>query len=159
MKTQPTFQLNDEEMRDLAEMSAMVLEILSTAVPEGGEKEAERWKKLCMRMLASAHTIPSIGADMEMNPDGGYWYFKRPYLETAYFEDCIDEYRDSVFWSELVTRLAEQALIEAIGEEAVNSLSDEERAERCSAMEKALWNECIHHGIDRLMFMLPSTES
>lgn len=159
MMTQPTFQFNDSEMRDLAEMSALVLEMLATAVPDGGDKQAERWKKLCVKMLDSAHSIPSIGEDMEMNPEGGYWYFKRPYLETAFFEDCIDEYRDSVFWSELVTRMAEQSLMEAIGEDAVNSLSDDERAERCSAMEKALWNECIHHGIDRLMFMLPSTES
>lgn len=159
MMTQPTFQFNETEMRDLAEMSAMLLEMLATAVPEGREKDADRWKKLCVKMLASAHAVPSVGADMEMTPDGGYWYFKRPYLETAFFEDCIDEYRDSVFWSELVTRLADQALIESIGEEAVNAMSEDERAERCTAMEKALWNECVHHGIDRLMFMLPAAES
>ena len=38
-------------------------------------------------------------------------------------------------------------------------MTDEERAQRVSSMEKALWKEVSQNGMDRLMFMLPPEES
>ncbi len=155
----PSLQLNDQEMRDLAEMAAMVLALFGTATPENQQTRVEQWHKLCVKILGTAKATPSIAPDMEMNPDCGYYFFKRPYLEKAFFEDCLDEFRDSTFWSELVTRLAEQSLMETVGEDTFNRLSEEQRRTRCASMEKALWNECMSHGIDRLVFMLPPEES
>lgn len=154
-----SFQLNEKELRALAEMCAMSLDLLFAATPEGREKDARLWRDLCARVLEAAHAVPSIAADMERYPDGDTWIFKRPYRENGFFEEVIDEYRDSCFWGELVMRMAERALAESIGEEAMERLSDEERRARTSAMEKALWQECSKHGIDRLVFMLPASES
>ncbi len=154
-----TFNLKEKEMRDLAEICSMALDMIAAAPPEGRSVETERWRRLCCRFLEAAHSVPSIGKDMELNPDSACWCFRRSYLENAFFEDVVDEYRDACFWSELVTRMSEHALAEVAGEEAVERMSEEERRFRCSALEKALWNECTHHGLDRLVFMLPESES
>ena len=38
-------------------------------------------------------------------------------------------------------------------------MSPEERASHSAAMEKSLWNEVTHYGVDRLLFMLAPEES
>lgn len=146
-------------MRRLAEVSAMSLTLLGQAMPEARDTRADAWHRLLVSILKAARTVPSIARDMELNPDCGYWFFKRPYVDNAFYSDVLDEYRDSVFWEELVGRLTTQTLVENYGVEAVDSMPAEERAEKVSALEKALWNEVTHHGLDRLLFMLPGEES
>ncbi len=152
-------ELSETEMHHLAEMCAMVLTILGQAMPDGGDSRAEAWQRLCVALLKAARGVPSIGRHMEFNPDCGYWFFKRPYIDRAFYSDVLEDFRDNVFWAELVSRTAEQSLVENFGDEAVNMMSDEERAARVSTLEKALWNEVTHHGMERLLFMLPPEES
>ncbi len=152
-------ELSETEMHHLAEMCAMVLTILGQAMPDGGDSRAESWQRLCVALLKAARGVPSIGRHMEFNPDCGYWFFKRPYIDRAFYSDVLEDFRDNVFWAELVSRTAEQSLVENFGDEAVNMMSDEERTARVSTLEKALWNEVTHHGMERLLFMLPPEES
>lgn len=154
-----TLELTEKEMRHLAEVCAMSLTVLGQAMPETRDARADAWHRLLVDVLKAARTVPSIARDMELNPDCGYWFFKRPYVDEAFYSDVVDEYRESVFWEELVTRMASQSLLENLGAEAYDSLPAEERAGRISSMEKALWNEVSHHGLDRLLFMLPPEES
>ena len=152
-------ELSETEMHHLAEMCAMLLTILGQAMPDGGDSRAESWQRLCVALLKAARGVPSIGRHMEFNPDCGYWFFKRPYIDRAFYSDVLEDFRDNVFWAELVSRTAEQSLVENFGDEAVNMMSDEERAARVSTLEKALWNEVTHHGMERLLFRLPPEES
>lgn len=152
-------EFSEDELRILAEMSALVLSIMGQAMPDMKAPGAEAWQRLCVGILRAAHGVPSIGRDMEMNPDCGYRFFKRPYIDTAFYSDVLEEYRDSAFWSELVERMTEQTLVENVGEEHFMHMSEEERKSRTSAMEKALWNEVSKHGLSRMMFMLPQAES
>ncbi len=152
-------ELTETQMRHMAEMSAMVLSMLAQVQPELKDARCEAWQKLCVHLLSAARRVPSIARDMELNPDCGYWFFKRPYIDSAFYSDVLDEYRDSTFWSELVARVAEQSLVENLGQERADSLGEEERIARLSSLEKALWNEVSRHGIDRMMFLLPGNES
>ncbi len=154
-----TLELTEGEMRDLAEMSAVVLALLGQVMQDMPAARSNAWQRLCVELLKAARGIPSIASDMEMNPECGYWYFRRPYVEEAYFSDLLDEYRDSVFWEELVLRVAQQSLEETMGREAVEAMSEDERRRRSSSMEKALWNEVTRHGIDRMLFMLPDNDA
>lgn len=154
-----SLELSPAEMRHLAEMSAMVLTMLGQAMPEAKDKRTEAWHRLCIRVLATAKGDPSIAKNMEMNPDCGYWFFKRPYIDDAFYSDVLDEYRDSTFWAELVGRVADQCLLESIGADAMNRLSEEERNAKVSSLEKTLWNEVTKHGIDRLLFLIPPNEA
>lgn len=146
-------------MRHLAEVCAMSLTVLGQAMPETRDARADAWQRLLVELLKAARSVPSIARDMELNPDCGYWFFKRPYVDEAFYSDVVDEYRESVFWEELVTRMAAQSLLENLGAEEYESLSAEARAERVAGMEKALWYEVSHHGLARLLFMLPPEES
>ena len=154
-----TLELTEKEMRHLAEVCAMSLTVLGQAMPETRDGRADAWHHLLVAVLKAARTVPSIARDMELNPDCGYWFFKRPYIDEAFYSDVVDEYRESVFWEELVTRMASQSLLDSLGAEVYDSLSPEERSARVSGMEKALWNEVSHHGLARLLFMLSPEES
>ncbi len=154
-----TLDLTEQEMRDMAEMGALVLSMLGQVQGELNDSRVEAWQRLCIALLKAARGVPAIGKDMELNPDCGYWFFKRPYIDAAFYSDVLEEYRDSTFWTELVGRVAEQSLLENLGQERVETLSDEERVQRTSSLEKALWNEVTRHGLDRMMFLLPGQES
>lgn len=154
-----TLELTETEMRDLAEVCAMALTVLGQAMPDGRNPRADAWQKLLIEIIKAGRTVPGIARDMELNPDCGYWFFKRPYIDRAFYSDVLDEYRDAAFWEELVSRLSGRALAEYYGQEALENMTPEERAARSSAMEKTLWNEVTHYGVDRLMFMLAPEES
>ncbi len=154
-----TLDLSETEMRDMAEICALVLSLLGQVQSDIDDSRAKAWQRLCIDILKMSRAVPSIGKDMELNPDCGYWFFKRPYIDAAFYSDVLEEYRDSSFWSELVSRAAEQSLIENLGQQRADALSDEERAQRTSSLEKALWNEVTRHGLDRMMFLLPGKES
>jgi hypothetical protein len=154
-----TLELSESEMRDLAEVCAMALTVLGQAMPDGRNPRADAWQKLLVALVKAGRTVPGIARDMELNPDCGYWFFKRPYIENAFYSDALDEYRDASFWEELVTRLANRSLAEYYGQEAVENMTPEERAAHVSSMEKSLWKEVSHYGLDRLMFMLAPEES
>ncbi len=151
--------LSEEEMRHMAEMCALVLSMLGQVQADIKDSRVDAWQRLCITMLKVARSVPAIGKDMELNPDCGYWFFKRSYIDEAFYSDVLDEYRDTSFWAELVTRVAEQSLIENLGQERVEAMSDEARVQHTSSLEKALWNEVTRHGLDRMMFMLPAHES
>ncbi len=154
-----SLELSELEMRNLLEICALSLTVLGQAMPEGRNPRADAWHKLLVDIIKAGRTVPSIARDLELNPDCGYWFFKRPYVENAFYSDVLDEYRDAAFWEELVTRLAGRALMEYYGQDAVENLSPEDRAARTAAMEKTLWNEVSRYGVDRLMFMLAPEES
>ncbi len=151
--------LTEAEMRDVAEMCALVLTLLGQVQGELNDSRTNAWQRLCAAMLKAARNVPSIGKDMELNPDCGYWFFKRPYIDTAFYSDVLEECRDNAFWAELVARVAEQSLIENVGQERADAMSDEERSQSVASLEKALWNEVTRHGLDRMMFLLPGQES
>ena len=152
-------ELSETEMHHLAEMCAMVLSVLGMAMPELKDPRAEAWQRLCVALLKAARGVPSIGRHMELNPDCGYWFFKRSYVDHAFYSDVLEEFRDAAFWADLVNRCAEQSLVENFGDEAASLMSDEERAARISSLEKALWHEVSRYGMERLVFMLPPGES
>ncbi|MBE6418091.1 MAG: hypothetical protein E7033_06455 [Akkermansiaceae bacterium] len=152
-------ELTESDMRHLAEMCAMVLSMLGQMQADFEDPRVQAWHRVCVSILKSARHLPSIGRHMELNPDCGYWFFKRAYVDDAFYSELLEDYRDSAFWAELVSRMAEQSLVENLGDECASRLSDEERAARVSSLEKALWNEVDTHGLERLLFLLPPEES
>ncbi len=152
-------EISESDLQNLAEMSAMVLSMFARVQADESDSRVQAWQKLCVSVLNSAHNVPSIRRHMELNPDTGYWFFKRPYIDNAFYSEMLEDYTDATFWSELVSRMAEQSLVENLGDEQASLLSDEERAARVSSLEKALWNEVNHYGMERLMFLLPPEES
>ncbi|MGN0828662.1 MAG: hypothetical protein ACI4PZ_02940 [Akkermansia sp.] len=152
-------ELDERELRVLSELCALGLTVLGQAMPDSRDARVDAWHKLLVELIRAGRSVPELAKDLEYNPDCGYWFFKRPYVEGAFYSDVLDEYRDAVFWEELVTRSAGQVLVEQLGAEKVETLSPEERSRCTAALEQALWNEVTNHGIDRLVFLMPESES
>lgn len=152
-------ELTEKEMRHLAEMSAMTLSVLGQAMPDTNDQRIDELQQLCVGILDAARGMPRIASDMELNPDCGYWFFKRTYCEDALYTELLDEFRDSNFWAELVSRSVDQYLDETVGHIQAERMSDAEREAATSSIQKALWSEVSRHGIERMGFLLPCDES
>ena len=154
-----SLEFTEEEMRHLAEMMAYLLSQLSMVKSDLTDPRADTWQRLIVSILKSAHKVPAIARDMEQNPDLRHWFFTPSYLRRAFYTALMDEVRDALFWSELVGRMAEHTLEHALPPDVVETMSDEERVARTSSLENALWHEVTHHGLDRLIFMLPEGDA
>lgn len=149
-------EFSEKEMRHLAEMAAFVLSFMTLAKQE--DARSREWQRLAASILKAARGVPSIGKDMEINPELKQWFFKPEYTSRAFFSALVDDIRDSLFWSELVERMADHTLLHATPPDELATLTEDDRRERTEALEAALWYEVTHHGIDRLIFMLPESE-
>ena len=152
-------ELSEEEMSHLAEMMAFVLSLLGMVKSDLHDPRADAWQKLAASLLKAARGVPSIGQHMELHPELRHWFFSPEYINRAFYTQLLDEVRDALFWSELVGRMAEHTLEHALPQEELETISDEERMARTSSLESALWHEVTHHGLDRLIFMLPEEDA
>lgn len=152
-------ELSEEELRKVAEMAAMTLALLGMDKNKADEAAISEWQRLAVRLLNIAHNTPALAQDMEMSPELRHWQFKQDYVDQAFFTALLDEARDTIFWEELMIRMAEQTLNRTLPPAEQESLSDEERRSRVSSLENAIWKELTQHGIERLIFMLPERDS
>lgn len=69
-----------------------------------GRKDAwwrgESWSPRLMEELSAT---PKQKGRIAYADDLGGYAFTREYEENAFFQDCLDEYRDNIFWADLVT--------------------------------------------------------
>ncbi len=152
-------ELSEQEMQVLAEMAGFCLVGLSAVKNEVGDVHANAWELLGRKIFEKANEVPRVAKHMEMHPDLRFPFFKEKYLDACFLSSVMDELREFFFWDELVTRLTDQALQCLLGTAKYDELSDDEKRTRTEALEKALWNEVMEHGIDRLSFLLPPEES
>ena len=150
---------SEHEMQVLAEMAGFCLMGLSMVKNEVEDVHANAWELLGRRIFEKANEVPKLAKLMTMHPDLRFPFFNEKYADTCFFSSVMDELRETFFWDELVTRLADQSLLRSLGVDKYDELSDDERQMRTHALEQAIWNEVMEHGVDRLSFILPPEES
>lgn len=153
-----TLKFSDDEARDLAEMLSMAATVAAANQQDGTEARLAAWGKLVSRLMEELSSTPRLKGSIAYADDLGSYAFTREYEENAFFQDCLDEYRDNIFWADLVTRMADKAISEHLGPEYFENMAEEERRQTAEALEKSLWQECARYGIDRLGFILPPTD-
>lgn len=153
-----TLKFSDDEARDLAEMLSMAATVAAANQQDGTEARLAAWGKLVSRLMEELSSTPRLKGSIAYADDLGGYAFTREYEENAFFQDCLDEYRDNIFWADLVTRMADKAISEHLGPEYFENMAEEERRQTAEALEKSLWQECARYGIDRLGFILPPTD-
>lgn len=83
----------------------------------------------------------------------------KPVVEDqAFYRECYEEFRNESFWDELTIRLADRDLQRAIGLEAWENLSEEDRRQHASLWEKRYWDEFHKRGVDHVVVVAPSNE-
>ena len=160
MKTEKiTINLTREQLRDVAEMAALSLTLVEVCRDELNPARVAGWESVCKLIMEYASNIPALKKRMEVNSDMGHWFFRESFARDAFYAQVLDAARDALFWSDLVTRMADNALSESMSDEEFQTLDDEEKARRTSALEEALKEEVANHGLDRFAFYVPSDES
>lgn len=153
-----TLRLSDDEARDLAEMLSTAVTVAVANQQDGAESRLAAWGKLISRLMEELSSSSKLKGKVAYAEELGGYAFTREYEENAFFQDCLDEYRDNIFWADLVTRMADKAVSEHLGPEYFENMSEEERRHTAEALEKSLWQECSKYGIDRLGFILPPSD-
>ena len=153
-----TLKLSDEEARHLAEMLSAAAAVAAANQQDGAEGNLVAWGKLISRLMEELSETPRLKGCIAYAEDLGAYAFTREYEENAFYQDCLDEYRDNIFWADLVTRMADKAISEHLGPEYFENMPEDERRRTAEALEKSLWQECARYGIDRLGFILPPSD-
>lgn len=149
------------ELKNLAEMLSLAFAIAD----EGREnlsassRQLTEWGSLLQKVMALAYLEPDLRKGIEYPDDDGGYSFTPSFEEKAFFTECLDNFRDNMFWGELVARMADKAVVEHLGQEAFDAMSEEECRKLTEPLEHALWEECTKRGIDRFGFVLPPEES
>ena len=151
-------EFTEEEMRSLAEMCSVMMVLIGLGKNEISRRELKEQSKLPVRLLSIAAKEAKVGEEMEMNKELGHWYFKPEHVEGAFFSSLLGAMRETVFWEELVMRMAEHTLYNSMPKDEVEQMTELERRMTVGALEQAIWSEVARHGLDRLTFVLPELE-
>lgn len=153
-----TLEFTEEEMQQLAEMSSVMMVLMKLNKNATLKREIKKHEALPTRLLEEASKVPALAKTMEKNEELGHYYFKEKYVDGALFSKVLNEMRETVFWEELVMRMAENTLLQMMPEKELRKISKLERCFRTQALEEAIKQEIALHGLDRLVFLIPENE-
>lgn len=135
--------LTVQEMRHLAEICAMTL---STIEPLRDEYRHDiryaEWQQLCISILGAANQIPELAPHVVFNQQHGYCFFTPAYIQHSFYADLINKTQDSIFWSELVSRMGEEVFGAA-------HLQSPAESQQRTMYEQSLWQEVEKYGLSR----------
>lgn len=150
--------LTGEELMMLADMAYLAMMVAEPIREEGREREFNAWGALCDKILTELDKDPKYSSRVQYSPEGRNYYLDKEYLDRSFLGECVNEYRDHVFWEDLVTRMGDMSLMNHLGPQKFEAMTEEEKRAMAEPYEKALWEECSRHGIDRFGFVLPPRE-
>ncbi|MEG0837259.1 MAG: hypothetical protein RR250_01530 [Akkermansia sp.] len=150
-----------DEIKMLAEMTTLALAIAVDGHEDDANitKSLTDWENLQQKIMTQAYKDPSLKKSIEQLSDPIGYAFTQKYVDDAFYAENLVEFRESMFWSELVSRMADKAIIDHLGQEQFEAMSEEECRHMSEPVEQALWEECTHHGLDRFGFVLPPLET
>ena len=94
---------------------------------DGAEARLAAWGNLVSRLMKELSVTSKLKGRIAYADELGGYAFTREYEESAFFQDCLDEYRDNSFWADLVTRMADKAISEHLGPEYFENMPEDER--------------------------------
>ncbi len=153
-----TIKLSDSEARDLAEMLTIAAAVAGANEQEEAKPRLNKYGLLIIRLMEELAKASTLKGKLIYSEEAEGYVFTDKYEETAFYRDCLEEFRDDVFWQDLVNRMADKAISEHMGPECLESLAEDERRHITEALEKSLWQEVSKYGVDRLGFILPPLE-
>jgi hypothetical protein len=147
----------DEELATLVEMLSLAANVASWNRRPGSDEGVANFEALEEKILAKAK-LTSLAGAITWDEERQRHAICPAHAESAFFQECYDEFRNENFWEELVVRLADRDLLRAIGKEAWEGLEEEERRRRTADIERAYWKEFTARGIDRVSVIYPPGE-
>ena len=150
-----TLELSESEMACLAEMVAFSITMQGFSKDATRAQEVSCWRRIASKVMEQARHVPLLQEKMECNHALKHWFFTDAHMRDAYYSSLMDDVIESLFWSELVERMADNTLSRMLSPEEYESLPEPERMNRVAALEQAIWNEVERYGLEHLLFVIP----
>lgn len=142
----------DDELSTLVEMVSLATEMANMNPTEEGRAGFARFEAIEDKVLEAAkHT--GLASIIEFDTDRGKNRVTEAFQASSFFQHCLDEFRNAVFWEELMVRLAELDLARQVGPAAYQSLAEEERRNRLNPIEKRYWEKFQKDGMNPLFWI------
>ena len=149
--------LSDQELATLVEMVSLAANVASWNQKESASDGISIFEELESKILEKAgHS--GLGDWIEFDEESQRFRVKQEMEERLFYHECYDEFRNESFWDELAVRMADRDLARAIGFEAWEKLSEEDRRARTTAWEKRYWEEFSQRGVERVVVVTPPGE-
>ena len=147
----------EEELATLVEMVSLAAEVANMVPEETQTADIARFESVESKILESAKHAGMAGW-IEFDEQRGKNRVTEKFQSEAYFQHCIDKFREANFWEELMIRLAERDLIKAIGEQAYLKLDEKARRKKTEPLEKRYWSKFRKQGILPLHWIEPNED-
>jgi len=149
--------LSDQELATLVEMVSLAANVASWNQKDSADVQVATFEALESKILERAGHA-GLGGWIEFDEENQRFRVKPEVEEGMFYHECYDEFRNESFWEELAVRLADRDLVRAIGMQAWEKLTEEERRTRTAAWEKRYWEEFSKHGVDHVVVIAPQGE-
>jgi hypothetical protein len=148
------FRFSDDELQTLVELLS-----LATMVAEWNQHPAFQNHMAAINRVENKifeHLYCAGWNQMiEFNEAEQHYQVTDDFQKKSFFFSCYEEFRQESFWEELVIRLADRDLLQRIGFDAWNQLTEEQRRAQTVEWEKRYWAEFERNGIDHLRTIHP----
>ena len=144
--------LSDAGLATLVEMVSLATEMAALNPNDTGQAGYARFEGIENKVLEAAKSTGLAGI-VEFDMECGKHRVTEKFQDNAYFQECFHEVRNTVFWEELMIRLAERDLIQEIGPAAHEALDEEERRQKAVPLEKRYWEKFQKDGTDLIFWI------
>jgi glutamine cyclotransferase len=142
----------DEELATMVEMVSLATEMANLNPNDEGNAGFARFEAIENKVLEAAkHT--GMAEIVEYDLERGKNRVTEKFQESSFFQQCFDEFRNAVFWEELMARLADRDLTQEMGQAAYLALNEEQRQERLEPIEKRYWTKFQNEGMNPLFWI------
>jgi hypothetical protein len=143
---------SDEELVTLVEMVSLATEMANMNPNDQGNIGFARFESIEHKVLEAAKNT-GMASDIEFDAERGKNRVTEKFQEGSFFQQCFDEFRNAVFWEELMVRLADRDLTRELGEAAYLELDDTERRKKLEPIEKRYWARFQKEGMTPLYWI------
>lgn len=147
----------DEELATLVEMVSLATEMANMNPENEDTNGFERFENIENKVLEAAKST-RLAEIIEYDTEREKNRVTEEFQEASFFNKCLEDLRNAVFWEELMIRLAERDLVRQLGEKKFMALNEEERHLRSEPLEKRYWRKFQKDGINALFWIDPNED-
>lgn len=149
--------LTDQELATLVEMVSLAANVASWNHKEKASEKIAEFEDLESKILEKAgHS--GLAEWIEFDEESRRFRIREEIEQRLFYSECYEEFRNESFWDELAIRLADRDLARAIGFQAWEKLTEEQRRARTTSLEKRYWDEFSKNGVERIVVVAPPGE-
>ncbi len=142
----------EKELATLVEMVSLSTEMANLNPNDPGDAGFARFEEIEHKVLEAAKNT-GLGEMVEYDVTREKNRVTEKFQETAFFQQCFEEFRNAVFWEELMIRLSERDLVREMGKATYMAMSEEARRAKSEPIEKRYWAKFLKDGVDPLFWI------